>query len=56
MSDDRIIDFNELLKDLKNYLKNGCNDSSFVEKYKILGDNTNFFYTETFHRVKKISR
>ncbi len=51
-----IIDFNELLKDLKNYLKNGCNDSSFVEKYKILGDNTNFFYTETFHRVKKISR
>lgn len=51
-----IIDFNELLKDLKDYLKNNCNDSTFIEKYKILGDNTNFFYTETFHRVKKISR
>lgn len=48
-----VIDFNELLKDLKAYLKNGCSDSLFIKKYEILGDNTNFFYTETFHRVKK---
>lgn len=48
-----LINFEELLIDLNDYIANKCQDSSFIKKYEILGNNTNFFYTETFHRVKK---
>lgn len=47
------INFEELLIDLNNYLASKCLDQAFIKKYEVLGNNTNFFYTETFHRVKK---
>ncbi len=45
--------FEELVKDTSNYLKEGCSDSKFVEKYKKLGDSTNFFFKKTIYKVKK---
>ena len=47
--------FKELLTDLKKYIEQNCQDISFIEKYKMLGDNTNFFFKETIYRVKKKS-
>lgn len=45
--------FEELVKDTSNYIKDGCSDSKFVEKYKKLGDSTNFFFKKTIYKVKK---
>jgi len=45
--------FSELIDDTKNYINNGCNDNNYLEKYKKLGDSTNFFFKETIYRVKK---
>jgi hypothetical protein len=45
--------FDELIVDSKNYIFGGCSDTSYIEKYKKLGDSTNFFFKETIYRVKK---
>ena len=45
--------FDELLKDTKDYISNNCNDTNYVEKYKRLGDSTNFFFKKTIYKVKK---
>lgn len=47
------INFYELLIDLKKYIKDNCNDTSFIKKYETLGDFTNFFYKKTISRVKR---
>ena len=48
-----IDNFNELVIDTKNYISNGCIDDNYVEKYKKLGDSTNFFFKKTIYKVKK---
>jgi len=45
--------FEELIKDTKNYISNNCIDTSYVSKYKKLGDSTNFFFKKTIYKVKK---
>lgn len=48
--------FFQLIIDTKKYILNGCleNDyNDYVDKYKILGDDTNFFFKKTIYRVKK---
>lgn len=45
--------FYELVSDTRKYLSNKCNDTSYVEKYKKLGDNTGFFFKKTIYKVKK---
>ena len=44
--------FEELVTDTMNYISNGCVDSNYIDKYKKLGDSTNFFYKKTIYRVK----
>lgn len=44
--------FLELVSDTMEYIKGNCIDFSYVEKYKKLGDNTNFFYKKTIYKVK----
>ncbi len=53
MREYKIPNFDELVNDTKEYIDNKCTDNSYVDKYKVLGDNTNFFYKETIYRVKK---
>ena len=45
--------FDELITDTYSYVQSGCVDSSYVEKYKKLGDSTNFFFKKTIYKVKK---
>lgn len=45
--------FKELVSDTLEYIKSGCISKEYVEKYKKLGDNTNFFFKKTIYRVKK---
>ena len=45
--------FRELVIDTMNYIKNGCVDSNYIDKYKKIGDSTNFFFKKTIYRVKK---
>lgn len=45
--------FSELVSDTKKYILDGCCDDSYIEKYKKLGNNTNFFFKKTIYRVKK---
>ena len=45
--------FSELIIDTKNYISNGCIDDNYVNKYKKLGDSTNFFFKKTIYKVKK---
>ena len=45
--------FEELVKDTKIYIQDGCVDTNYVEKYKKLGDSTNFFFKKTIYKVKK---
>ena len=47
-----IPDFQELVRDTINYLKENCEDHSFIEKYKKLGDSINFFFKKTIYKVK----
>ena len=37
----------------KEYIKGNCQNNDYVEKYKSLGDNTNFFFKKTIYMVKK---
>ncbi len=53
MREYKIPKFNELVNDTKKYIDDKCIDNNYVDKYKVLGDNTNFFYKETIYRVKK---
>ena len=53
MKEDKIPSFLELLEDTQKYIKEGCQDTSYVEKYKKLGDSTGFFFKKTIYRVKK---
>lgn len=48
-----INDFEELIIDTKKYIEDKCIDNSYVEKYKKLGDSTNFFFKKTIYKVKK---
>ena len=48
-----IKDFEELIIDTKNYIANKCMDLDYIEKYKKLGDSTNFFFKKTIYKVKK---
>jgi collagenase-like PrtC family protease len=45
--------FQELVKDTKEYIQDGCVNEEYVSKYKKLGDSTNFFFKKTIYRVKK---
>ena len=45
--------FEELVRDTKKYIDNNCIDTSYVDKYKVLGDSTNFFFKKTIYKVKK---
>ena len=45
--------FRELVTDTMTYIKNGCLDSNYVNKYRKLGDSTNFFFRKTIYKVKK---
>ncbi len=45
--------FKELLDDTKNYIEGNCQNTDYIEKYKSLGDNTNFFFKKTIYMVKK---
>ena len=47
-----IDNFSELVSDTMNYINNNCSDNSYVEKYKKLGDSTNFFFKKTIYKVK----
>ena len=53
MREKSIPDFKELIIDTKEYINNKCKDINYVEKYKKLGDNTNFFFKKTIYKVKK---
>ena len=45
-------DFQELVEDTLDYIKNECRDKTYVDKYKKLGDSTNFFFKKTIYKVK----
>ena len=45
--------FSELITDTKDYISNGCIDDNYIDKYKKLGDSTNFFFKKTIYKVKK---
>ena len=48
----KIPNFKELILDTKEYIKGNCQDTNYIEKYKTLGDNTNFFFKKTIYKVK----
>ena len=48
-----IDNFSQLVIDTFEYIKDCCSDLEYVEKYKKLGDSTNFFFKKTIYRVKK---
>ena len=52
MREEGIPDFDELVNDTYTYIENECKDNDYIEKYKKLGDNTNFFFKETMYKVK----
>ena len=47
-----IDNFDELVDDTINYINDNCIDNSYIEKYKKLGDSTNFFFKKTIYKVK----
>ena len=47
-----IDDFDELVNDTESYISSGCLDEEYVNKYKKLGDSTNFFFRKTSYKVK----
>ena len=44
--------FKELVSDTMKYISDKCNDSKYIDKYKKLGDSTNFFFKKTIYKVK----
>ena len=53
MREENIPDFKELITDTKEYIDNKCMDNNYIDKYKKLGDNTNFFFKKTIYKVKR---
>ena len=53
MREESIPDFKELIIDTKEYIDNKCMDNNYIDKYKKLGDNTNFFFKKTIYKVKR---
>lgn len=45
--------FDELVFETMKYIKSGCLEKDYVDKFKKLGDSTNFFFKKTIYRVKK---
>ena len=45
--------FLELVSDTRKYILDGCCDDNYIEKYKKLGNSTNFFFKKTIYKVKK---
>lgn len=45
--------FINILSDTKKYIEGNCQDKEYIEKYKSLGDFTNFFFKKTIYKVKK---
>ena len=45
--------FSELINDTKDYINSNCTNESYIEKYKDLSTNTNFFFKKTIYQVKK---
>jgi collagenase-like PrtC family protease len=52
MREKEIPDFDELLIDTKKYIEGNCQENNYIEKYKKLGDSTNFFFKKTIYKVK----
>ena len=48
-----IPNFLELVNDTSLYINDSCCDTNYVDKYKKLGDSTNFFFKKTIYKVKK---
>ena len=44
--------FDELISDTKEYISNKCIDNKYIDKYKKLGNSTNFFFRKTIYKVK----
>lgn len=53
MREENIPGFKELIIDTEEYINNKCVDEEFINKYKKLGDNTNFFFKKTIYKVKR---
>ena len=53
MREFNVDDFKELIIDTKEYIDNKCKNKEYINKYKKLGDNTNFFFKKTIYKVKK---
>ena len=53
MREFNIDDIKELIIDTKEYIDNKCKNKEYINKYKKLGDNTNFFFKKTIYKVKK---
>ena len=53
MREKNIPNFEELIIDTKKYIEGNCQDNEYINKYKVLGDNTNFFFKKTIYKVKK---
>lgn len=47
-----IDNFKELVADTMKYTSNKCIDDDYINKYKKLGDSTNFFFKKTIYKVK----
>ena len=47
------VDIDDLPEYTKEYIEGSCQNNDYVEKYKSLGDNTNFFFKKTIYMVKK---
>ena len=45
--------FEELIIETQKYILSGCLENDYIDKYKKLGDSTNFFFKKTIYRVKK---
>ena len=45
--------FEELIIDTNDYILNGCLEKDYVDKYKKIGDSTNFFFRKTIYVVKR---
>lgn len=45
--------YDNLIIDTKDYIDKECSDDAYLEKYKLLGNYTNFFELKTYYQVKK---
>lgn len=45
--------YDNLIIDTKDYIDKKCSDDAYLEKYKLLGNYTNFFELKTYYQVKK---